>query len=317
MRNRITLPLLLVLAACNGAGGGGAENPEAPEMFRRFSDDSSRAEKALTYFEENFLAQAESLEDQALLKFNPCRDNLNWQSTGATTGTVEFSGITFTATNVTNIEKDGDCSYKVSTGDTNGLTSYDFTPDTPIVLPVEYTAIHLVNGGQLRFRTDNSRTEPTTIVSETGAHATINVENTHNSGVSETFYRRMFKTDIQNSISYSIFEVDMNNGDISFEHYNSEAKALLPLSVIEGASFDKDASNVINSTELKYLQVSRYQNNGTNFFYDTKGAIAFILFDRHLTHEEKTLFNCYALYLSTKGGDKSLWSSNYENVCNL
>lgn len=309
MRNFTVLSLLLILASCNGSGGG-----SSPEV----TGGATTASQALADFEANHKAQAEALEDAAVVRFNPCRDNLNWQSTGATTGTVEFSGITFNATNVVSIVKNGDCDYTVNTGDTNGLTSYSFSPSVLVPMTGSYTTIQIVNGGSLTFESDSGTyASPGLVLSETGAHAYLQVGDSSGNNLVQTMFRRLVQANIQNSYSYAIFEVDTTSNSVDIEHYNSELPGALPLTSTGHANFDQDAIPEIASNNLNAIKMGHYQNNNSSFFYDTKGGVAFIMFDRHLTANEKTLMGCYALYLSTKTGTSELWNENYQEVCNL
>lgn len=309
MRNFTVLSLLLTLVACNGGGGG-----SSPEVV----PGSTTASQALLDFETNYKAQAEALEDTAALRFNPCRDDIDFQSTGATTGTVEFSGILFNAANVVSIVKSGDCDHTVTTGDTNGLSNYTFTPTVNVPMTGDYTTIQVVNGGSLVLESDSGNfASPTLRISETGAHASFQVDDSSGNSLVKVLYRRLMQASIQNSTSYALFEVDSAGAVVDLEHYNSESASALPLTTVESANFDQDATPLITSNNLSVIRMSHYQNNGVNFFYDTKGGLAFIMFNRHLTANEKTLMGCYALYLSTKTGSSDLWNANYQAVCNL
>lgn len=311
MLNFTVLSLLLVLVSCNGAGGG-ATSPEVE------GGSLSAASQAILNFEINSKAQAEALEDNAVLRFNPCRDDLNWQSTGATTGTVEFSGITFNATNIVSITKSGNCNYTVNTGDTNGLSGYTFTPTQAVAMTGDYTTIQIVNGGSISLESDSgSFATPGLLISETGAHAYFQVGDSSGNNLVRTLYRRLMQGSIQNSTSYALFEVDSSSATVGIEHYNSESSGPLPLTNVSSANFDQDANPSIVSNTLSSVKMSHYQNNGSSFFYDTKGGVAFVMFDRHLTSQEKVLMGCYALYLSTKTGSNDLWNANYQTVCNL
>jgi hypothetical protein len=311
MRNLSVLSLAFLVVACNGAGGGST----SPDVA---GGSVLSASQALSNFESNHKAQAEALEDNAVLRFNPCRDDLNWQSTGATTGTVEFSGVTFNAANVSSIIKNGDCDYTVNTGDTNGLTNYTFTPTTQVDMTGDYTTIQIVNGGSITMESDSaSYASPSLSISETGAHASFLVGDSSGNNLFKILYRRLMQASIQNSTSYALFEVDSSNATVDIEHYNSETGSLLPLTENKSVNFDQDANPSIVSNTLSIIRMSHYQDNSVNFFYNTKGGVAFIMFDRHLTSQEKTLMGCYALYLSTKTGSNDLWNANYQAVCDL
>lgn len=309
MKNLSVLALGLLVAACNGAGGGSSE----PQVVT----GSVSASQALANFETNKKALAEALEDEAVVRFNPCRDDITWVSTGATTGTVEFSGLVFNASNVSNIVKNSDCNYTVTPGDSNGLSSYTFTPTTFIPMTGAYTTIQVTSGGSLKLESDaGAFATPSLMISETGAHAYFQVGDSSGNNLVKSLYRRLMQTDIKNSNSYALFEVDTVNATVNFEHYNDQATSSLPGTSIGSTNFDADAIPEIASTQLSKVSMSRYQNNGTSLV-DTKGGIAFIMFDRHLDADEKILMGCYALYLSTKTGNSDLWNANYQAVCNL
>jgi hypothetical protein len=304
LRQSIVLSLSLILVSCNGSGGGGSSEVSSGGMT---------AAQRLTLFEQNYLSAAESLEDQSIFRYNPCRDDLNWVSTGANSGTIEISGYTFTTNNVVDIQRTGVCDVEVTPHNpfsAAGVTVNFASSGSKLLLSTDYTAMFLVQGGGLNLYDPSNVSRPELLQTELVASANFIVpeENSlipyHN-----TVRARVDRNDVKFSTSLAIFEVDRTYNSASITHYNDVAGSI-PMTKINGAGFDSGVHN----PQLSDLEVDAINAGMWN---GARGTMGLIIFDRILDSNERKLLKCYGLYLSTKSGDMSLWNSLSSSVCNL
>jgi hypothetical protein len=298
MRVSVMILMSMLAVACNGSGPTASSVPAGITSQQRLSE-----------FESQYKAQAEALEATAVFKFNPCTDDLNWTSTGATSGTIEISGYTFsTNNNVVSITRTGACSINVQVDNplSASLVSTTFTATgAKLDLTTDYSAMVVFGRGGVSFNGDaGDRTGPSVGISDTSVFASQErslapfwqIEN------------KIVSASYADSLSYALFEINRASNGTNIEHYNSGA-GLISLNNQYGAGFDFNNPATLNDFVLGGITVSVFQN---------KAAMrGMIIFDRLLTVQEKQLMNCYGLYLSTKEGDLSLWNKLNDTVCSL
>jgi hypothetical protein len=299
MRLLIILSLVL-LASCNGGGGGATSSGASDEVT---------ASERLTLFEQNFKAEAETLEDSAVYRFNPCRDDLNWNKTGATSGDIEISGFTYSTANVTDIQKTGACSVEITPSAVAVRKSFSFTATGPkLTVNTDYTAIFLLQGGDLYFNS-TSVVKPSMQQTEAATIAQMYVKEVSDAtAYFQNVQARRNSTGVHESIGFAAFSVNKADAEVGIEHYNSV------VGLISTTTNDHPSKAMGHAGEIDDLVVDGISAVKVN---DSTGPLGMIIFDRLLTNDEHELMKCYALYLTTKDGDMSLWNRFHSDLCSL
>lgn len=299
MRLLIILSLVL-LASCNSGGGGAASSGVSDEIT---------ASERLTLFEQNFKDEAEDLEDEAVYRFNPCRDELNWNKTGASSGDIEISGFTYSTANITDIQRTGACSVEITPSSVAVRKNFSFTATGPkMTVNTDYTAIFLLQGGDLYFNS-TSVTKPSMQQTEAATIAQMYLKEASDATTYfQNIQARSNSTAVHESLGFAAFSVNKADAEVQIEHYNSEVGLI---STTTQDHPDKAMGHVGEVDDLIVDGISAVKVN------DSTGPLGMIIFDRLLTTDEHKLMKCYALYLTTKEGDSSLWNRFHSSLCDL
>lgn len=296
-----------LLVACNGAGGGETANDGA--LARR----GVPVEEQLLDFEENYLEMAQSLEDEAIFRFNPCRDELNFTKTGEHSGIVEISGYTFSTDNMTNITRIDDCTVNMEFYNQWGAQGRDanlVSVGAQLEISTDYTAVFLAQGGYFSFVDANGGSRPEFIMTESTAMAQYSVKE-ENSLIAyyERLTARVDRGDVKFSTSLATFEIDRNGNSARVQLYNDVAGKINQKVDVLPERDEQLHAPIINDFRLGSINMRQWKGN--------HGPIGFIVFDRILSAEEKALISCYGLYLAAKQGHVNLWVSLASTVCTL
>lgn len=292
----LPLSFSLILASCEPPSSVDSENPP-------FNKNAPIVLEGMEMFEDYFLADAQSLADAAVLKFDPCEDDLQWVKTGPTSGTINLSGYEFETNQVLSLEQDG-CNVNITPYNPNNAGRYrvNFSAvGSPLEINNEYAILLVVNGGSVHL-TDTPYEVPQLNVSETGAHASMRLKG----NVHETFSERearYFSSEIERSTSLAFFSVSQLSGSINLDHENNVMGSIPSQGFrTQDGTGVKQRTLVLNEIQTQTLQ-------------GEKGLMAMAVFNTQITTGLKNLYMCYSLYKLAKSGQPEMWINSWAKYC--